>query len=301
MGDAIPMRTLNLDVLRSFVAIHDTGSFRQAAASVHLSPSAVSLQIGKLEEQLGQRLLERNARRVELTEQGDVLLYQARKLLSLNDETVALFRGSTLTGGLVLAAAHDLGISLVPGLLRRLAERYPRIRVDVRLGASSDVQRGFSAEQSNVLLFNDVGEPAFPSQKIWSEPLVWLMARGGRASSHDPLPLAVAATGCAWREVALKALNASGRAYRIAYGSDTPMGQTAALRADLAVAALPLSLSLAHNELIEVPDTARLPALPQTHIRLSHDHSELASAVAAMAVELARTRQLPVTDPASAG
>lgn len=99
MDDVVPMRTLNLDVLRSFVAIHDTGSFRQAAASVHLSPSAVSLQIGKLEEQLSQRLLERNARRVELTEQGDVLLYQARKLLSLNDETVALFRGSTLTGG----------------------------------------------------------------------------------------------------------------------------------------------------------------------------------------------------------
>lgn len=290
MNTTAPIRTLNLDALRSFVAIHETGSFRRAAARVNLSPSAVSLQIGKLEEMLGHKLLERNARRVALTEHGDLLLHQARNLLSLSDETLSLFRGSALEGQLVLAAPHDLGVSLVPDLLRRMAEHYPRIRVDVRLGATTDVMNGFSAGRSNVVLFNDVGPPAIASRKIGSEPLAWLMARGGRAPSNVPLPLAVAATGCAWRKVALKALDASGWPYRIAYGSDTLMGQAAALRADLAVAALPLSL--AHGELDEVPEAIGLPELPQTHIRISHDDGELTNAVVAMAEEVTRTRRL---------
>jgi len=287
--NAMPVRTMNLDALRSFVAIQETGSFRHAAERVNLSPSAVSLQIGKLEEVLGYRLLERNARRVALTEHGDLLLHQARNLLSLNDETLALFRGSALEGRLALAAPHDLGISLVPDLLCRVAERYPRVRVDVRLGASTDLMNGFSAGQSDVVLFNDVGPPAIASKKIWSEPLTWLMARGGRASSENPLPLAVAATGCAWRAVALKALDASGRAYRIAYDSDTLMGQAAALRADLAIA--PLPLSLAQGELVEVPKTVGLPDLPEIHIRASHNDGELAKAVVSMVEEVARARR----------
>lgn len=285
---ALPVRSLNLDALRSFVAIHETGSFRLAAARVNLSSSAVSLQIAKLEEVLGYRLLERNARRVALTEHGDLLLRQARNLLSLNDETLALFRGSTLEGRLALAAPHDLGMSLVPDLLRRMAERYPHIRVDVRLGASTDVMNGFSDGESDVVLFNDVGPPAMTSRKLWSEPLVWLMARGGRAVSGDPLPLAVAATGCAWRAVALEALDASEWPYWIAYCSDTPMGQAAALRADLAIA--PLPLSLAQGELVEVPKSAGLPALPQTHIRVSHKDGELANALVSMIAEVAKTR-----------
>jgi DNA-binding transcriptional LysR family regulator len=287
--NATTVRTMNLDALRSFVAIHETGSFRHAAERVNLSSSAVSLQIGKLEEVLGYRLLERNARRVALTEHGDLLLHQARNLLSLNDETLALFRGSALAGRLALAAPHDLGISLVPDLLRRVAERYPRIRVDVRLGASTEVMNNFSAGQCDVVLFNDVGPPAIASKEIWSEPLAWLMARGGRASSENPLPLAVAATGCSWRAVALKALDASGRSYRIAYDSDTLMGQAAALRADLAVA--PLPLSLAQGELVEVPKDVGLPGLPQIHIRASHNDGELAKAVVSMVEEVARTRQ----------
>lgn len=283
---AQPVRAMSLDALRSFVAIHETGSFRHAAARVNLSPSAVSLQIGKLEELLGYRLLERNARRVALTEHGDLLLRQARALLSLNDDTVALFRGSALEGRLALAAPHDLGISIVPDLLRRMAERYPRVRVDVRLGASTHVMNGFSAGQSDVVLFNDVGPPAIISRIIWSEPLVWVMARGGRATVDDPLPLAVATTGCAWRSVALKALDALERPYRIAYCSDTLIGQAAALRADLAVA--PLPLSLARGDLVEVPKAVGLPDLPQTHIRVSHGDGELAHAIVAMVEEVVR-------------
>lgn len=269
-------RTLNLDALRSFVAICETGSFRRAAARVHKSPSAVSLQIGKLEELLDARLLDRDARRVALTDEGSTLLGQARHLLGVNDETLALFRRSPLAGRLCLSAPHDLGVSLVPGLLRRLAELHPGVHVDVRLATSEAVKRDITEGSANLALFNDVGPSAIPARDLFSEPLKWLILDGGRAARQDPLPLAVAEVGCAWRDVALNALQAAGRPYRIAYSSDTSMGQVAALRADLAIAALPLSL--ADRDLIEAPAHYKLPELPLTHVRVADDGSDLARA-----------------------
>lgn len=189
-GGAPANRTLNLDALRSFVAICETGSFRKAAARVHKSPSAVSLQISKLEEVLGTRLLHRDARHVDLTEQGGTLLRQARQLLSLSDETFALFQETALAGRLRLSAPHDLGVSLVPGLLQRLAEVHPDVHVDVRLGTCEAVQKGIVDGTVNLALFNDVGASAFPAQDLFSEPLKWLVLDGGRAGQQDPLPLA---------------------------------------------------------------------------------------------------------------
>lgn len=273
-------RTLNLDTLRSFVAICETGSFRRAAARVHKSPSAVSLQIGKLEELLDTRLLDRDARHVALTDQGGTLLGQARRLLGLNDETLALFQQSPLVGRLCLSAPHDLGVSLVPGLLRRLAEVHPNVHVDVRLGTSDAVQKSISDGSTNLALFNDVGASAIQAQDLFSEPLKWLMLDGGQVVRQEPLPLAVAEAGCAWRDAALKALQTASRAYRVAYSSDTSMGQVAALRADLAIAALPQSL--VDRDLVEVPLKYDLPQLPMTHIRVADDGSELARAFVAL-------------------
>jgi DNA-binding transcriptional LysR family regulator len=269
-------RTLNLDALRSFVAICETGSFRNAAERVHKSPSAVSLQIGKLEDLLGVRLLDRDARHVALTDHGEMLLGQARRMMGLNDETLALFQRPSLVGRLCLSAPHDLGVTLVPGLLRRLAEVHPGVHIDVRLGTSDAVQKGIMDGSANLALFNDVGASKIQAQDLFSEPLKWLALDGGRAVQQDPLPLAVADVGCAWRDAALNALQTAGRAYRIAYSSDTSMGQVAAVRADLAVAALPLSL--ADRDLVEAPSHYHLPQLPLTQIRVADDGSALARA-----------------------
>lgn len=292
-------RTLNLDALRTFVAICETGSFRRAAARVHRSPSAVSLQVGKLEELLGSQLLYRDARRVGLTDQGEVLLEFARRLLGISDEALSVFRGSPLAGRLRLAAPHDLGVSLVPRLLQRLAEAYPGIVVEVRLDTSEAVQRAFTEGVANLALFNEAETPPVKAQDLFSEPLVWLMCRGGRAIARDPLPLAAAEVGCAWRDAALEALQVDGRPYRIAYSSDTSMGQVAALRADLAVAALPGSL--ADRDLVEVPESYGLPPLPRTHIWLADDGSELARAFVTLvapdlrATEVRRVNPRPLT------
>ncbi|MCA0851447.1 LysR family transcriptional regulator [Salipiger thiooxidans] len=271
------MRPLNLDELRTFLAIQETGTFRAAAARVNLSASAVSLQISNLEAVLGCRLFHRNARGVALTEEGDRLLPKARELLRLSQAALSAFDGGSIKGALHLSAPHDLGVSLVPGLLGRLREAYPDLRVDVRLAATDQVIESFTAGRSAVALFNDVGPATLTVEGLTEEPLVWAEARGGVASEQQPLPLAVAEVGCAWRDAALQALAQSGISYRVAYASDTSMGQVAALRADLAVAVLPKSM-LGHD-LQEVPAGRGLPALPRTHIRVAHDGGTLAEAV----------------------
>lgn len=267
-------RTLNLEAIRSFVAICDTGSFRRAAARVHKSPSAVSLHINKLETLLDSRLLDRDARHVTLTEHGRTLLGQARLLLGVNDETLSLFQNAPLSGHLRLAAPHDLGMSLIPGLLRRMAELHPKIHIDVRLTTTDIVKAGLLDGSVNLALFNDVAPSTIPATDLFSEPLKWLTLNGGRAAGQDPLPLAVAEPGCAWRDAALNALQTINRPFRIAYSSDTSMGQVAAVRADLAVAALPQSL--ADRDLVEASSHYNLPQLPLTHIRAADDGSALA-------------------------
>lgn len=278
----LPPRTLNLDALRSFVAICDSGSFRRGAARVCKSPSAISLQIAKLEETLGATLIERDARRMALTDQGALLLGQARRMLALSDETFALFNADALSGRLTLAAPYDLGVSLAPRLLSRLAEQQPGLRVDVRLGASHAVRVAITDGTAHLALFNDVGVSDIPALDLYTEPLVWLTAKGGAAAERRPLPLATAEVSCAWRDAALGALDQAGMAYDICYVSDTAMGQTAALRADLAVAALPRSL--AGQDLAVANPSLALPPLPSTTVRIAGDGGALAKAV----IEIAR-------------
>lgn len=276
-NETVSPRTLNLDALRSFVAICDSGSFRRGAARVCKSPSALSLQIAKLEETLGAKLIERDARRMALTDQGALLLGQARRMLALSDETFALFNAEALSGRLTLTAPHDLGVSLAPRLLRRLAETQPSLRVDVRLAASRAVRAALTEGTAQLALFNDVGASAVPALDLYTEPLVWLTAKGGAAAERRPLPLATAEISCAWRDAALAALDRAGTAYDICYVSDTAMGQVAALRADLAVAALPRSL--AGPDLAIADPALALPPLPHTTIRIAGDGGALAKAV----------------------
>lgn len=258
------------------------GTFRRAAARVNLSPSAVSLHIAKLEEQIGARLMTRDARHMALTEQGEVMLRYARQLLGTNAEAMAFFHGSPLKGHLRLVAPHDLGVSLVPDLLCELATTHPGIVVDVRLDTSEAVLRAFTEGQANIAFFNDITDPMVEARELKSEPLAWLMWEGGRAIERTPLPLAIAEIRCAWRQAALQTLENTSAQYRVAYSSDTSAGQMAALRADLAIAVLPASL--AQNGLVKVPEEYGLPELPKTKVFMAHDGSELVKALASKVV-----------------
>ena len=235
---------LDTDTLRTFVAIAENGSFTRAAHQVFRTPSALSMQIKRLEETLGQSLFIREARRVSLTPEGEVLLGYGRRLLKLNEEAVGRFLAPSLEGSVRLGTPDDVGTRVLPQVLTRFARSHPAVQVNVNAGRSIDLLKRLDDGELDLALVT-LGHSDLSAKRgevVHTEPLVWDGRDGGVAVQRSPLPLSLANHGCAWREMALGALDKAEISYRVAYNSEHCAGQEAAMLADLAVAPFPASL-----------------------------------------------------------
>ena len=262
------MPLLEIDVLRTFVSIAESGSFTRTAAQIFRTTSAVSMQIKRLENTLGCALFSREARRVALTAEGERLISYARRLLKLNEEAVGAFIKPSLSGQVRFGAPADIGTHILPGLLSLFARTHPGIEVNVSVGRSVDMIQRIDAGELDVALISvgNLGQDDTRGEVVHREPLVWAGRAGGVAMRRNPLPLALASAECAWRRQALDALDRVGRSYRIAYSSEQCAGQEAAMVADLAVA--PYPLSLIRPPLRRLDEEANLPALGEYQIKL---------------------------------
>ena len=236
-----PMPLLDLDVLRTFVAIAETGSFTLAASAVFRTPSAVSMQIKKLEEILGVSVFSRDARSVSLTQDGEMLMGYARRMLALNREAVSKFIVPDISGVVRLGSPDDYGERVLPNVLRRFAKTHPSIAVDVTIDMSTNLRRRMAERQLDITLFTVCRNVPADAEILLTEPVVWAGAKGGCAHRREPLPVSLWEEGCVWRADALEALGREGRDYRVAYMSAHTAGQRAAILSDLAVAPLPKS------------------------------------------------------------
>jgi len=237
-----PLQLLDNDVLRTFVAIAETGNFSTAADVVLRTPSAVSMQIKKLEEQLKTTLFLRDARSVSLTQHGEMLLSYARRMIALSNEAVSRFVMPELSGVVRLGAPDDIAERLLPKVLKDFGESFPGIMVDVTVDQSLLLRKRMDEQRLDLALINCATRP-FPTigEVIHSEKLVWAGAKCGNAYLRDPLPISVWEDGCVWRQDAISQLDKHKRTYRIAYASAHTMAQRAAILSDLAIAPFPLS------------------------------------------------------------
>lgn len=239
---ALQNTLLETDLLKTFATISETGSFTGAAKRVFRSPSAVSMQIKRLEEQLGRALFIRHPRHVTLTADGEAFLVHARDILRINDEALSRFRVPQLEGRVRFGVPDDFGVRYLPAVLSRFASTHPLVEVEVFLSTTVTLSQQFEAGTIDMILTVSAQSDKAPGELIYSEPLVWVGARDGAAFSRTPVPLAMSAHGCPWRAAALAALDEGNVRYRIAYTSETGAGQLAAVVADLAIAPLPISL-----------------------------------------------------------
>lgn len=262
--EAIPL--LDTDVLRTFVAIAESGSFTRAAKQVFRTPSALSMQIKRLEEILGHVLFVREARHVRLTPEGEVLLGYGRRLLRLNEEAIQQFLAPSLQGRVSFGTSDDVGSRILPRVLAQFARSYPAVQVDVVVGSSQqNLERLDAGELDMVLITIGNDGQEWRGEVVHTEPLVWAGREGGIAANRSPLPVSLANHGCAWRRMALNALDDAHMSYRVAYTCDNCFGQEAAMLADLAVA--PFPVSLVQSPLRKL-DREGLPALPEYQIAL---------------------------------
>ncbi|MDX1755711.1 MAG: LysR family transcriptional regulator [Marinobacter sp.] len=259
---------LDTDVLRTFVAIAEHGSFTRAAEQVYRTPAALSMQIKRLEETLGQSLFVRETRKVRLTPEGEVLLSFGRRLLKLNEEAVAQFLTPPVEGTVRFGMPDDIGTRILPGILAQFARTHPAVQVDVVVGRSVEMQARIDRDELDLVLVSEGSDGLEPGRGdlVHSEPLVWAGREGGIAVQRSPLPVALASHGCAWRAMALTALDRANIPYRIAYTSENCTGQEAAMIADLAIA--PFPLSLIRPPLRRLDQTTDLPPLGHSRIAL---------------------------------
>ena len=276
-----PLPLLDLDVLRTFVAIAETGSFTTAANAVFRTPSAVSMQIKKLEDILGRSVFARDARSVTLTTDGEMLLGYARRLLSINREVVSKFIIPEIVGVVRLGSPDDYGERVLPHVLKRFAQSHPSIAVDVTIDQSSNLRRRMDDRALDItLLTNSYKTSALGAEVLLTEPIVWAGAKGGSAHLREPLPVSLWEEGCAWRAGALEALGREGRNYRVAYMSAHTAGQRAAIMSDLAVA--PLPKSFLGNDMVELCPKDGMPDIGTYNLAMvvSPDASAPVKAVA---------------------
>jgi DNA-binding transcriptional LysR family regulator len=260
-GKTMPL--LDLDLLRTFAAIADTGSFTAAAEMVFRTPSAISMQIKKLEETIGKSVFVRDSRSVALTRDGEFLLEHARRMLALNREAVARFIVPDIAGEVRLGVPDDVAERFLPDMLRRFAESHPTITVNVVVDNSVPLAAKVRRNEIDLALVtcDDFDAKNDFIETLFREKLVWATLKCGLAAGQDPLPLSVWDEGCVWRNAGLKALDEAGRQYRIAFQSAHVSGQKAVILADLAVAPLPVSAAL--DPIIPADPKFGLPELPE--------------------------------------
>ncbi|WP_174800567.1 LysR family transcriptional regulator [Martelella limonii] len=277
-----PLPVLDNDILRTFVAIAETGSFSGAAEVVFRTPSAVSMQIKRLEEQVGVSLFVRDARSVRLTRSGETLLAYARRILALSNEAMSRFRHPAMRGVVRLGATDDMGERILPTVLKRFAEAFPSVMVDVTIDNSIGLSKRLREQRLDLTLLNaeDLPGKDEDSELIMRERLVWVGARCGTAYLREPLPISMWESSCCWRHEAERALSEAGRTYRVAYLSASTMVQRAAVTSDLAVA--PMAVYYVSEDMEVLGPEQGLPELGFYDIRLklSDQRGELIDAVA---------------------
>ncbi|NIZ15267.1 LysR family transcriptional regulator, partial [Phaeobacter sp. HF9A] len=258
------MRNLDITTLRSFVAVADTGGVTRAASFLHLTQSAVSMQLKRLEETLGVALLDRSGRNIGLTASGEQLLGFARKMLSLNDEVITRLTDQAFEGEVHLGVPHDVVHPVIPMVLQRFNVQFPRVKVNLTTSNTRHLKSEFDQGQYDLIVTTE-GAAATDSETIHQMPLRWIGARNGHTWRQRPLRIGFC-RNCIFRGVAMAALDTAGIPWEMAVDSESDRTVEATISADLAVGVLLEGTQPGHQELID--HGGSLPPLPVQHINL---------------------------------
>ena len=253
------MQDLQIDWIKCFLAVVDTGTLTSAATEVHRSQSAVSMQLKKLETALDCQLLVRGPRQMELTAQGQAFLGYARRLYDLHAETQSHFRGEAVVGRIRLGVPDDYAARYLTPVLQRFAPRYGGVEIELLCEQSTSlIPRVKSGDLDLALVSRD--HPRHGSL-LFYEPMVWVGSAQFDIWRRDPLPIAVYEDASLAKRVALQSLAQQGRRYKVVYNSSSLLGQIAAVESGLAVAVLTQCSAPPHLQILG-PDHGLGPLEP---------------------------------------
>lgn len=253
------MRNLDLDQVRAFTVVAELRSFTAAGETLGATQSAISLRVGKLEEQLGKRLLARSPRAVSLTAEGTRFLPHARQIIATHDEALARMEGpDRALKPLRLAISDHAAGAHLTAALRSLRTALPGFAPDVVVGLSSEMRAAYDAGEADAAIVRqDAGRRE--GTPLFSDPLVWVAAEP--VLPDGPVDLVALRGPCGVKAAMIRALDTARRPWRLAFQGGSVMALQAAVEAGVGVSAF----GRAH-----APPRSRvmngLPALPSGRV-----------------------------------
>lgn len=252
-------------LLRTFLAVADTASFTGAAARLGISQPTVSQHVRRLEESIGRRLFTRDTRDVRLTDNGDAMAGFARTILAAQAAAESYFGGAAMSGRLRFGAADDLAITQLPRILRQFRALHPRVNLELTVNQSDALRRRLAAGHLDLIFVKDfVGSTE--GTLVGRDSLVWVAEDKTVVDEAAPVPLIVYQAPSFSRTLAIDALEAAGRTWRITCNVREVNGLLAAVRAGLGIAVFPHSML--PSDLVKVSRRFELPDLSDIEYRL---------------------------------
>ena len=273
---------LDIDLLRSFAVVAETGALSRASERIGRSQAALSMQMKRLETLVDQPLLTRTGRGVLLTVQGERLLIHARRILGSHDDALAELSGRSLRGNVRFGCPDDYAQAFLPALLRGFAQHHPAAAIEVVCAATPRLVERFDRGGLDLAL---VSVPLATGQDVLRrEDLVWVGSKDAAATRPEPLPLALGDPDTLDHRAACAALDRAARPYRIAYASGSLSGLLAVARSGQAVAVL--TRCAVPPDLRVQTSAAGLPTLPQIGLAIHMDDRRATPLTRAFAAHL---------------
>lgn len=270
------MKNLPTDLLRTFVTISQLGGFTQAGERLGRSQPAVSLQIKRLEELLNIKLFNRG-QGLQLTEEGQLLLTCAQRMLELNDALISRLGAPRVSGSVRLGIPTDFEVSFLATTLGRFAQAYPGVTLDVSSDISANLLSDYQKGAYDLVMAIEERHLARPQLTDYiTEPLVWVRNSNMMLAADDPLPLILYPKGCLYRRSIIEALSNANIPWRIVYSTSSLLGIQSAIKAGLGISAL--AKSTVPEGLEASPEFAHCPDLGSVSIGFRYDNNALSPA-----------------------
>ncbi|CAM9397369.1 LysR family transcriptional regulator [Acinetobacter bereziniae] len=254
-------------LLRSLIAVTDTGGFTRAAEELHLTQSAISAHIRRLETEAGHKLLKRTTRSVSLTPAGIQLAGYARTILALHDDArMSLGASKLISGTISVGLSEEMAQSAVIDCLRQFTLAHPDIELALRIGLTGEMLPLLQSGSLDIILGSRCGGDK-DSEVLWTEPMVWVSGPVPFAIDDlsAPLPLVVFPDQCPYRAAAIESLVRSGHKWRISCQTPSIGALVGAVNGGLGIAPIRRSIAVS----TELQEIVTLPSLPQAEFILT--------------------------------
>ncbi|MEC4727397.1 LysR family transcriptional regulator [Shewanella sp. D64] len=275
---------MDIDSLRSFIAFVETGSFTRAAKQTHKTQSAVSMQMKRLEAELGKGLFEKEGRNLILSVQGRRLALYAKPILQLHDQTVAALKSSDVRPRLHLGCPDDYADTILPSIVKLLHLYLPKLELLVTSASSYLIRVMLDCGELDAAIVTRLPD-SDEGYLLTTDVGVWIGSEEFELIAQDSLPIILFQKDCKFHLAAIDGLMKLGREYCLMASSSSATAIKGMVKQGIGLGVM-AKLSAGSDSLIIESD--RLPPLPSVGIALvisSRAHSPFSAELAQQVVK----------------